>query len=436
MPIARIMRWTDGVYVNRTYIRCDGGDCVKTHLLIALTVLALARPVWAEESAAATATQPGIPSVTVATAAMAEMQARVRLSGTLVARQEVLIFPQVSGFEMTEVLVEAGDRVTKGQVLARLSRDTLAAQLAQARAETQRAEASVSQAQSQIASAEATRVQAVAALGRVERLRKSGSASQAALDDAIAAEAGAQAQAASAADGLAVAQAALALAEAAQGLARLNLARTDITAPTDGVIVERQAELGAISASGGEPLFRLIAGGEIELSAEVIETTLHQLSAGDPAEIEVAGVGTVAGKVRLLPARVDPVTRLGELRISLDPVPGLRTGLFASGAVITARREAVAVPASAVLADDQGEWVQLVADGTVETRDVTTGILWQAQREIVSGLEIGDTVIARSGAFFRDGDRVKPVAAGAAVAAGRGGGRARAGVAEAGREEP
>ncbi|WP_299907179.1 efflux RND transporter periplasmic adaptor subunit [uncultured Paracoccus sp.] len=403
---------------------------MKIYLSIAMAALALSRPVWAEVSAATTTTEPSIPSVTVATAAMTEMQARVLLSGTLVARQEALIFPQVSGFEITELLVEAGDTVETGQVLARLSRDTLAAQLAQAEAEYQRAEASVSQAQSAIASAEASRVQAVASLDRVRRLRSSGSASQAALDDAVAAEAGAQAQAASASDGLAVARAALAQAEAARGIARLNLARTDITAPTDGVIVERQAELGAIAGSSGDPLFRLIAGGEIELSAEVIETALHQLSVGDPAEIEVAGVGLVQGRVRLLPARVDPVTRLGSLRIALDPDPGLRTGLFANGAVITARREAVALPAPAVLADDEGEWVLLVRDGTVERREVKAGILWQAQREIVTGLEAGETVIARSGAFFRDGDRVKPVTAKVPEASGE------PATAEAGGEKP
>jgi RND family efflux transporter MFP subunit len=392
---------------------------VKTYLLIVLAALALSRPAFAEESAAATPTtvEPTIPSVTVATAAMTEMEARVRLSGTLVARQEALIFPQVSGFEITELLAEAGDRVKAGQVLARLNRDTLAAQLAQAEAEFQRAEASVSQAQSAIASADAGRVQAVAALTRVQSLRSSGSASQAALDDAVAAEAGAQAQAASAADGLAVARAALAQAEATRGIARLNLERTDITAPADGVIVERQAELGAVAGSGGDPLFKLIAGGEIELAAEVIETALHELSVGDPAEVEVAGVGLVPGEVRLLPARVDPVTRLGSLRIALEPDPDLRTGLFANGSVITARREAVSVPAAAVLADDEGEWVLLVSDGTVERREVDAGILWQAQREIVSGLKPGETVIARAGAFFRDGDRVKPVVPAQAVAA-------------------
>lgn len=362
------------------------------------------------EATAPEAGRAAIPSVTVASARLAEVEARVLMSGTLVARQEVMIFPQVSGFEITEILVEAGDRVEKGQVLVRLARDTLSAQLAQAEAEYQRAQASVSQAENQIVSTRAGLVQAEASLDRIRRLRESGSAAQATLDDVVAAQVTADALAASAADGLAVAQAALAQAGAARELAQLNLDRSEIKAPMDGLIVERGAELGAISGAGGAPLFRLIAGGEIELSADVIETALLSLSVGDPAEIDVAGVGRVEGKVRLLPASVDALTRLGEMRISLTPDPGLRPGLFASGAVVTARREAVTVPATAVLADDKGEWVQVVEDDVVHTQAVTAGLLWQARREIVSGLAEGQVVIVRSGAFFRDGDQVRPVA--------------------------
>ncbi|MFV0302753.1 MAG: efflux RND transporter periplasmic adaptor subunit [Paracoccus sp. (in: a-proteobacteria)] len=385
---------------------------MKTVLTIALSALMLAGPAGAEESAAATVPQqqPAAPSVTAAAARLAEVQQRVLVSGSLVPRQEVQVFAQVAGYEIVELRAEAGDRVEKGQLLARLSRDTLAAELAKAEAEYQRAEAGVGQAQSQIASSAAARSQTAAALERVQHLLNSGSATQAALDLAVVAEANARAQAASAEDGLAVARAALAQAGAARDLARLNLGRTDVVAPQAGLIVARQAEMGAIAAAGGEPLFRLAAGAEIELSAEVIETALHQLATGDPAEIEGAGIGAVSGRVRLLPASVDPVTRLGKLRIALDPDPGLRPGLFADGAVITLRRQAVTVAATAVLADDRGDWVQLIVDGAVSTRQVQAGLLWQSRREILSGVEPGDSVIARAGAFFRDGDRVTPVA--------------------------
>ena len=178
-----------------------------------------------------------------------------------------------------------------------------------------------------------------------------------------------------------------------------------------GTVVARTAELGALAGAGTEPLFTLLADGAVEMSAEVIETALAGLKAGDPAEITVAGVGPVAGSVRLVPASVDPVTRLGVMRISLEAASGIRIGQFASGWVITDRREAVTVPAGAVLADDAGERVQVVTGRTVETRPVRAGLLWNGRREIVEGLALGERVITRSGAFFRTGDQVRPVAA-------------------------
>ncbi|MCF3972838.1 efflux RND transporter periplasmic adaptor subunit [Paracoccus salsus] len=379
------------------------------HVFISLlTALLLAAPVAADEVQGATAERT-VPSVTVAAAAITPVQARVPVSGTLVARQQVLVFPQVTGLEIRRIDAETGDVVAKGAVLAQLATETLSAQLAQAEAEYQRAEAGVGQARSNIESAQASLTQAVTALERARRLQQGGNASQAALDQAVAAEASARAAAASAVDGLAVAQAALAQADAARRIARLNMDRARIVAPVAGIVVARNAELGALSGGSVEPLFTLIADGAIEMEAEVIETALGDVSVGDPAEMTVAGLGQVEGEVRLVPASVDPVTRLGLMRIALQPRPGLRIGTFASGWVITARRDAVTVPASAVLSDASGDRVQVVREGRVGSRKVKAGLLWQDRREIVDGLADGEIVMARSGAFFRDGDQVRAV---------------------------
>ncbi len=356
------------------------------------------------------------PLVTIAEVKRAEVQARVPLSGTLRAREEVLIYPHVSGHSLVELVAEIGDSVQQGQVLARLSRDTLVGRVAQAEAEYQRAQAGVSQAKSQIDSAKATLTQTISALSRAQRLRNSGNTAQAALDDAVAGEAAAQAAAASAADGLQVAQAALAQAAAARDLAQLDLERTEIKAPVSGVIVARDAQLGAISATGGDPLFTLAKGGKIEFVADVIETALDQLAPGQPVEVQVAGIGEIAGRVRLTPASVDPVTRLGKLQVALADHSGLRPGLFASGSVLTAQRDALTVPARAVLSDENGTIVQLVEEGVVHSQPVEAGLLWQGQREILSGLQEGQAVISRAGAFFRDGDQVRSVDAGAVAA--------------------
>ena len=348
-----------------------------------------------------------LPLVTLARAERSQIEARVPVSGSLVARRQVQIHANVTGHEIKGILVDVGDRVKTGDVLAWLSDDVLSAQFAQASAEYDRAGAAVRQAESQIDSAVAMLTEAASALERTRSLRKSGNASQAVLDQAIATEASAQAASAVASNGLGVARATLAQADAARRLARLNLDYARIVTPVDGVIVERNAELGALSGTGGDPLFTVIEGGEIELDADVIETALSRLKPGDTAEIEIAGLGLVNGSLRLAPASVDPLTRLGQARVSLAADPGLRVGLFAQGWIITDRREALTVPTAAILADASGEHVQVVRDGRVETRAVKTGLIWQGQREILTGLEPGEQVIARAGAFFGDGDRVR-----------------------------
>lgn len=363
---------------------------------------------WAEDVAPAEdAATKTAPAVTIVAAETAEVQARVPTSGSLVAWREVQVHPQVSGYEITEILVEAGDTVEKGQVLARLSTDTLTAQLEQAEAEYARAEAGVDQARSTIDSTQALLTQAVSALERAQRLRQGGTASQSTLDDAIAAEANARGQAASATGGLSVAQAALGQAVAARRIARLNLDRAEIIAPVGGFISARTAELGGLSGVATEPLFTIIEDSRVEFAGDVIETALPALQVGAPATIRVAGLGEVTGKVRLVPAAVDPVTRLGFVRIELDQKPGLRAGLFGYGWVTTAVRDAVTVPVAAVLSDGDGDRVQVVKDGVIETRPVDAGLIWEGRREIVEGLAEGEDIVARAGAFFRSGDHVR-----------------------------
>ena len=372
-------------------------------------MLCLPGAAWTETAAATEQPDPAseLPLVTLATAERTQIEARVPVSGSLVARRQVQVHANVAGYEIIKISAEIGDRVQTGDVLAQLSDEGLSARLAQADAEYRRSEAAVRQAESQIDNAVALLTEAASALERTRSLRQSGNASQAVMDQAIAAEATAQAASAVASNGLGVAQAALAQADAARRLARLDLRYAQIVAPVDGVIVARNAELGAISITGGDPLFALIDGGEIELAGDIIETALSQLKPGDPAEIEIAGLGRVTGSLRLLPGSVDPLSRLGLARVSLAGDPRLRVGLFAQGWIVTEAREALTVPLTAVLADAKGERVQVVRDGRVETRAVRAGLVWKDRREILEGLEPGEQVIARAGAFFADGDSLR-----------------------------
>lgn len=378
-------------------------------LLAFATFAVMPQSVRAESTAPVVVQKPHVASVTVAYATRAKMVGQVAISGTLVALEEILVYPQVNGSTIDTLLVDIGDSVVAGQVLARLNDSTLTAQLAQARAELVRSAASVSQARSQIASAMASRTQAAAALERATALQRNGTVTQANLDQAIATELTAEAAVASAKDGLLVAEAQQKQAQASHDIAALNLDRATLRAPADGLISARNGQVGAIATSGGEPIFRIIRDGKIEVEADVIETALGAISPGDRASLRIAGVGEVSGTVRRISPTVDEINRLGTIRIEIADNNQLRTGVFASGEITTVEREAVAVPTTAVLTDSGGTFVLVVVENTLEKRPIRAGLIWKGLREVISGLEVGEVVVARAGAFFGDGDRVNPI---------------------------
>ncbi|TXN03571.1 efflux RND transporter periplasmic adaptor subunit [Methylobacterium sp. WL64] len=387
------------------------GRTYRLSVLCGLLILA-ALPARAVETAAVPDASAIAPAVTVVPAQRREIVERAVVTGTLVPRDEILVAPEVEGLRITELLVEEGDRVTKGQVLARLSQEMIVTQEASNVAAVARAEAAIVQAQSQIVQAEAANVEAKQALERAQSLAKTGNATAAVLEQRVSAAQGAVGRLAAAKGGLQSAQADLATARAAGSEITLRRARTDIRAPEAGIVNRRTARVGASVTAAGEPLFRLIARGEIELEGEVPETSLARIKVGDPASLDLDDGRQLRGKVRRVYPEVDRATRLGKVRIRLSDDPALRIGAFARGNVEVARREGLAVPVSSLLYAADGSASVLVAkDGRVEARAVTSGLTSEGFTEIRSGVAAGESVVARAGSFLRDGDRVRAVSA-------------------------
>lgn len=378
------------------------------------TALAFAAPAPAAfaADAAAPATL-AVPAVSTALARTREMVDALVVSGTLVARDEVLLAAEVEGLRIVELLADEGDSVAAGQVLARLARDTVTVQLAQNDAALARAEAGVAQARNQIVQAEATAVEARAALARTQALKLTGNATQEVLDQRTSLARGAEARLAAAQDGLALAEADQAQTRAQRKELELKLARTEIRTPVAGIVSRRTARIGANTALGGDALFRIIVNGEVELEAEVLEMHLARLTVGAPVEVFAASGRSVTGRVRLLPAEVDRASRVGRVRIALPRDPDLRIGAFARAKVIIAKRDAVAVPSSAVVFGESGATVQTLRDDKVVIVPVKIGITAQGYSEILSGLADGQVVVARAAGFLRQGDTVRPMAAAA-----------------------
>ncbi|MGE3247592.1 MAG: efflux RND transporter periplasmic adaptor subunit [Beijerinckiaceae bacterium] len=349
------------------------------------------------------------PRVTVVAAAQRLVVETVTATGTLVPREEVLVGPEIEGLRIVEILADEGDKVEQGQVLVRLSRETLDAQIAQSDAALSRADAAIAQAKSQIAAAQANAKLTAADLGRAQQLIRRGVSTQAILDQKTSAARTATAQAQVAKDALRAAEADRKSLQAQRRELMIRVKRTEIRAPAAGLISKRSAKLGAVATAAGESLFRIIKDGKIELDAEVPEQRLLSLKPGQSAKVILANDAEIDGEVRLVSPQVDATSRLGHARIALKENSIARTGAFARAVVTIRRSTSVTVPASAVLYENNEARVQIVEGDVVRARRVELGLVSGEFAEIVNGVKEGESLVLRAGAFLRDGDAITPV---------------------------
>ncbi len=402
----------DPALASRT-LRTTMETLVRRFLRPAALLLALAIPPAQAADPPTVTSQAVTPqAVTTVAASFGPIAERVGLTGTLVPREEILVSPQIGDLAIIEILVEEGDRVQAGQILARLARDQLDASRAQNAAAIARADAAIAQSRAGVIEANANKTQADLALARTRSLAANGNAPRETLEQRQAASETAAARVDAAQSTLRAAAADLALAQAQKRELDVRIEHTDIRAPVAGLVSRRTARLGAMVQSAGEPLFRLIGNGTVELEADVPETQLARLRPGQPAEIETAS-GHRTGHVRLVSPEVSRTTRLGRVRVEIEGQGPLVIGSFARADIQTARRDGVLVPLSAILFQSggapNGAIVQVVHDGTIETRPVTVGLRDAGQAEIAAGLQKGEQVVAISGTFIRDGDRVTAI---------------------------
>ncbi len=352
---------------------------------------------------------PIAPAVSVVRAERTMFVDTLLVTGSLVARDEILVGPEIEGLRVVEVLVDEGDSVKSGQVLARLVHDTIDTQLAQNAAALARADAGIAQAHSSIVQAEARVVEARNAFERARTLKAGGNIADSLLDQRESAAKTAEAQLVAARDGLKLAEADKGQAEAQRRDLVWRRGKTEVTAPSDGIVSRRIAKVGGMAVGAGEPMFRLIANGSIELEAEVIETRVAGVQEGQPARIQVAGAGFYDGTVRLVAKEIDRTTRLGRVRLLIGARPELKIGTFARATIETGRSRGIGVPSSAVLYTDDSSIVQVVSNGRISTRKVETGLAAAGLIEIRRGVAEGDLVVAKSGTFLRDGDAIRPI---------------------------
>jgi len=325
------------------------------------------------------------PALTVATALPQRLSLPVKLSanGNIAAWQEAIIGSESNGLRLVQVLVNVGDPVKAGQVLAVFSGDSVQAEVAQARASLLEAQANAADAAD---NAE-----------RARTLASSGALSAQQINQYNTAEQTAKARV----------EAAKAVLEAQQ----LRGRQTRVLAPDNGVISARTATLGSVVGAGTE-LFRMIRGGRLEWRAEVTSAELGRIKAGTTASVVAASGARLQGRVRMIAPSVDPQTRAALVYVDLPVSAGMaspvKAGMFARGEFDLGTTGALTVPQPALVVRDGFNYVfRLGADQHVSQLKVQTGRRAGDRVEIISGLAADARVIVSGAGFLNDGDLVR-----------------------------
>ncbi len=308
-------------------------------------------------------------------------------NGSVSAWQEAAVGPEVGGLRVTEVRVNVGDEVKRGQLLAQLAAETVEADVAQTRA--------------MLVEAQATLQEARANAERYRQLRSAGMSSAQQLVQSETAENTARARV--------EAQKARLKAD------ELRLAHTRVIASDDGVISARSATVGAV-VQGGQELFRLIRGGRLEWRAEVTGAELSRIKPGMKARLALPDGSRIEGKVRVLAPTIDPQTRNGLVYVDLPHDGRARAGMFARGEIQLGNAPALSLPQSAVLMRDGFSYVFVVDGQQARQVKIATGRREAERVEVVSGLDESASVVESGGAFLADGDIVRVVPQGASQA--------------------
>lgn len=337
-------------------------------------------------NAAESATKSGnqAPAVTVISPGRGTIVGRINATGTLAARRELPVGAAGEGGQIAAVLVEPGQWVKQGQILAVVDRSVQVQQQASSAAQIQVAQADARLAQGN--------------LDRALKLVERGFISKADIERLTATRDAAQAR--------------VRVASAQYGELGARIRRLDIVAPAAGLVLERKVEPGQIVSSGSGVLFRLAQGGEMELLAQLGETDLANISVGVSAQVTPAGSAkSFTGQVWQISPVIDSQTRQGKARIALTYAPELRPGGYANVVIVAGSIVAPLLPESAVLADNAGNYVFIVgADNKVARRAVKTGMLTDDGIAITEGLTGSERVVLRAGAFLTPGESVVPKA--------------------------
>jgi RND family efflux transporter MFP subunit len=353
------------------------------------------------------------PTVAVAKAEMKELSRTLTLAAEFRPFQEIDVHAKVAGYLKT-ILVDVGDQVKEGQLLAVLEIPELRDEAQQDEATVQRSAEEINRAQADLERAESAHEIAHLAATRLAGVLKSrpNLVAQQDVDDAAARDRMAEAQVSTAKAALAAAKQQLAVSNAVASKTRTLLDYTRITAPFTGIVTHRYADTGAMiqagtaSQSQAMPVVRLSQNARLRLTIPVPESAVASIRVGQPVDVHIDAIdrslpGTVArfaGKVN-----ADTRTMATEVDVRNDDLT-LVPGMYASASIALERpRRTLTVPVQALERGEGRTTVLLVANGVLQRTPVTLGLETPDRAEVTAGLHESDLVVVGSRSQLRPG---------------------------------
>lgn len=364
--------------------------------LFTAVALAAAIALTACSGNAPESTQSATPSsalaVTTATVEVRDLSRSVLVSGAVAPVEEMQLGVEVSGLRVTELLVDVGQQVRRGQVLLRLDRRMLDSERNQAEAGLREAEAGAALARANLVRAESLARERYISAGQLDELRAARTQADARVGTARAARDG----------------------------AALRHSFAELRAPADGIVSKRLVQPGQVVAAGGE-LLRLIRDGRLEWRAELPVAQLMAVKPGDRIELRDSRGLPVEGRVRAVSPGVDAATRTGTVYADLPDPKGLAAGAYLEGRIDTGRARVATVPVSAIVLRDGFATLYTVEAGdrvqVVKAQRVRTGTRSEGHVELIDGPKPGQAVVVKGAGFLADGDAVRVVTAGGSASA-------------------
>lgn len=357
-------------------------------------------------------TQAASMSVTVAPVESTRIARKLSVTGTVAADELIAVLPQTTGLQIEQILVDEGDDVKAGQVMAVLDSSVLQQQINQVKADVESKQAVVRQRLAALAQSQASQKEAERTLERYQQLANAGAIGRQELDTRAT-------TAATATEAVRVAEANIysAQADVRSSQARLQqlqtqLGQTQVRAPAAGTVAEKNIEIGNVA--GNQQLFSIIRNGKLELQAQVPAIQLPQVQIGAPAKITSDSDRRVnlQGRVKEIAPLVNAQSRQAIVKIDLPNTTLLRPGVFARAAINTTTVAGIAVPAKAVVPQPDGSSTVFVLTNQDKVRAIPVEvgeILNDGRVEIKQGLKAGDRVIVAGAGYLKDGDRVRVV---------------------------